>query len=31
MKESTIENFLEFEKSYKCNSICVDGVPIWSS
>ncbi|SCZ78676.1 hypothetical protein [Pseudobutyrivibrio xylanivorans] len=30
MKEPTIENFLEFEKKYKCNSIKVEGMPIWS-
>lgn len=28
--EPTIENFLEFEKQYKCNGIKVEGIPIWS-
>ena len=30
MKEPTIENFLAFEREYKCNSIKVEGIPIWS-
>lgn len=30
IKESTIENFLSFEREHACNSIEVEGIPIWS-
>lgn len=29
-KEPTIQNFLDFEKRYKCNEIKVENIPIWS-
>ncbi len=30
MLEPTIENFLEFERKYKCNRITIEDIPIWS-
>ena len=30
VKEPTIENFLAFEREYKCHQIEVEGMPIWS-
>lgn len=30
MKTPSIENFLEFEREYKCNSIQAMGIPVWT-
>ncbi len=30
MKTPSIENFLEFERKYKCNSIRAWGIPVWT-
>lgn len=30
MKEPTIENFLEFERKYKCNQIEIEGMHVWA-
>lgn len=30
MKTPSIENFLEFERKYKCNSIRACGIPVWT-
>ena len=30
VKQPTIDNFLEFEKTHSCNTLRIDGIPIWT-